>query len=624
MRNSFKALLMLLLVAGLGIIIAQTPTTKAVADTTNKVSETLKVDSLALDSIAVADSIAQADSIAKAAIVLTPEQILCKGVAEDIMTIYNEVDVSGDFNMLMPTIKSYVADFKAMQFTDEAAKQRALVVLTDKIYAEVNRITEKKVYFGYIDKKLSDDLKAASSKLTGYIFDRRDELKKQHDEVVLEAYNKKKTIEHEIDSLKNELKKPEVAAAQAKMQDEYSDLYSNAKDLKNLVAKLDATNSDFMTKIEEMNKKQVQIDSLKALLITEQIARKTKKAVNATLSWVDEKNRSIKDLYSDEAERLSQVVMEYVASDGEFNIDDNFSMAAVDGSPEFETMLKNNLKYKFLNDIVGKFSFFLKYNTISGYRSYRTNVLVFIILFMGLFFYTLFLIRKKKEALFIRRIPGLDAIDDAVGRATEMGKPIIYDSGLGGVTEMDTIASMLILKHVSKTVAEFKAEIYFPSYDPIVMQTAEEMISSGFLDAGCPEDHKKENIFFLAATQFAFAAGLAGLISRKKPATCLHFGAYAAESLLISEAGFNAGAIQVAGTSAVDQIPFFVAACDYTLIGEEIYAAAAYLSREPQIMTNLKVSDYSKVVFVILFIAGTLILTINSEWTFLLDLLETH
>ncbi|MCK4979629.1 MAG: hypothetical protein KAS62_04490, partial [Candidatus Delongbacteria bacterium] len=233
-------------------------------------------------------------------------------------------------------------------------------------------------------------------------------------------------------------------------------------------------------------------------------------------------------------------------------------------------------------------------------------------------------VKRNKDDLFIRRIPGLDAIDDAIGRATEMGKPIVYDMGIGSYTHIDTIASMLILRSVSKKVADFKAEIYVPTCDPIIMQIAEEMVGSGFLDAGYPEDHKKDNIFFLAADQFAYAAGISGILARKKPATAFHFGYYAAESLLISEAGFSAGAIQVAGTTAVSQLPFFITACDYTLIGEELYAAAAYISRDAQILTNLKLSDFAKLTIGLIFIAGTLLLTMNSEWTFIQDLMITR
>jgi hypothetical protein len=45
----------------------------------------------------------------------------------------------------------------------------------------------------------------------------------------------------------------------------------------------------------------------------------------------------------------------------------------------------------------------------------------------------------------------------------------------------------------------------------------------------------------------------------------------------------------------VAQIPFFVAATDYTLIGEELYAASAYLSQEPVLLGPLKAQDWAKI-----------------------------
>ena len=69
---------------------------------------------------------------------------------------------------------------------------------------------------------------------------------------------------------------------------------------------------------------------------------------------------------------------------------------------------------------------------------------------------------------------------------------------------------------------------------------------------------------------------------RDRPAAHIFMGSFYAESLLLAETGFSTGAIQVAGTANVHQLPFFVVACDYTLIGEELYAASAYLSGEPQ------------------------------------------
>jgi len=340
--------------------------------------------------------------------------------------------------------------------------------------------------------------------------------------------------------------------------------------------------------------------------------------------WIEARKVNIDKLKSAEVSRLTGVISGFMTSPGQYDVNRTLINKLQQKSPDLEEYVRNLLRAKFYNDLNSKFKVYFRFEVENGFRKFRINIFIASLFFFGLFFYVFSTVKKKRDSIYIRRIPGLDAIDDAVGRATEMGKPIIYDSGLGGFSSPQTIASMLILRSVAKKVAEFKAEIIYPAYDPVVLQVAEEMIASGFLDAGYPEDHKKDNCFFMVQDQFAFAAGLSGLIARKKPATALHFGYYAAESLLISEAGFAAGAIQVAGTTEATQLPFFITSCDYTLIGEELYAAAAYLSRDAQVLSNLKLSDYGKVIFGALFVLGTVLLTINSDWTFFSDLLSTY
>jgi len=59
----------------------------------------------------------------------------------------------------------------------------------------------------------------------------------------------------------------------------------------------------------------------------------------------------------------------------------------------------------------------------------------------------------------------------------------------------------------------------------------------------------------------------------------------------------------------VDQLPFFVAACDYTLIGEELYTAGAVLSKDPIQLGSLKGQDLGKVVFILIVVLGVLLAT---------------
>ncbi|HEX7400644.1 MAG TPA: DUF6754 domain-containing protein, partial [candidate division Zixibacteria bacterium] len=90
------------------------------------------------------------------------------------------------------------------------------------------------------------------------------------------------------------------------------------------------------------------------------------------------------------------------------------------------------------------------------------------------------------------------------------------------------------------------------------------------------------------------------------------FGSFYAESLLMAETGFSTGAIQVAGTANIHQLPFFVVACDFTLIGEELFAASAYLSKDPKLLGSLKGQDVGKLIFLLAILIGVVFLTLNS------------
>jgi len=215
--------------------------------------------------------------------------------------------------------------------------------------------------------------------------------------------------------------------------------------------------------------------------------------------------------------------------------------------------------------------------------------------------------------IFIRRIPGIDAIEEGIGRATEMGRPVLYVPGIDELQDIQTIASVLILGQVSKTVAEYQTDIIVSCCIPIVREVADEVVKAGFYQAGFPEAYNPANTRFISSEQFAFCAGTNGIMLREKPATNIYLGRFFAESLILAETGFVNRSIQIAGTAEATQLPFFIAACDYTLIGEELFAVSAYLSRDPRLVSSLKASDWVKAGLVILLVAGTLLATMGTD-----------
>jgi hypothetical protein len=228
------------------------------------------------------------------------------------------------------------------------------------------------------------------------------------------------------------------------------------------------------------------------------------------------------------------------------------------------------------------------------------------LLFVGIVVVFVTLAKRGKD-LYIRPIAGLQEIDNAIGRATEMGRPMLYCMGNGSISDVATIASMGILGLVARRAAEYDTKLIVPCYDYIIMPIAQEIVREAHYAVGRPDTYDRNNVFYLTNVQFAYVAGVNGIMIRERMATNFFLGYFAAEALLMTETGNTVGAVQIAGTDAVTQIPFFITTCDYTLIGEELYAASAYLNREPMLLGTLKAQDYFKFFILSIVIVGAIL-----------------
>jgi len=249
--------------------------------------------------------------------------------------------------------------------------------------------------------------------------------------------------------------------------------------------------------------------------------------------------------------------------------------------------------------------------TAQWFHTGRINMLIATILLCGSVIY--FISQAKAgKALYIRKIAGLEAVDEAVGRATEMGRKIMYIAGTQDMNEVQTLAGITILGRVAKVAAEYDAHLEVPTSRAMVMVAARETVKEAYLNAGRPDAYREERIFYVTEDQFGFAAGIDGIVTREKPAAMFFMGAFYAESLILAETGNSVGAIQIAGTAMPAQLPFFVASCDYTLIGEELFAASAYLSKEPKLLGSLKGQDVGKAIILATILIGIVLTSIGA------------
>lgn len=194
-------------------------------------------------------------------------------------------------------------------------------------------------------------------------------------------------------------------------------------------------------------------------------------------------------------------------------------------------------------------------------------------------------------------------MDEAIGRSVEMGRPISFTTGLTGVSPL-FYACLGVLRFVARKAARFNARLLVPCSDPEALALTDVTLQNAYRSERKLSNYDPTSIRFLSSEQLAFASGYIGLMHREKPGSAFLLGSFAGESLILAESGQQIGAIQVAGTTAPEQIPFFISTCDYTLIGEELYAAGAYLSKDPVQTGSLRAQDVGKALLLILIFCG--------------------
>jgi hypothetical protein len=214
----------------------------------------------------------------------------------------------------------------------------------------------------------------------------------------------------------------------------------------------------------------------------------------------------------------------------------------------------------------------------------------------------------------LRRMAAVEALEEAVGRSAETGRPIHVTAGTGGLSGAGaraTVAGIAFVDRATRLAAKYDTELMVTACQPEVYAACQQTVQQAFFAEGKGDMYRDDHVRFLSPTALAYTAGAIGLISREKAAANVIVGYFGGEALLLAEAGAKVGAIQIGGTDNTKQLPFFVAVCDYTLIGEEMFAAGAYLSGDVALTGCLRGQDIGRTLVLGLLVAGVVLRTMG-------------
>jgi hypothetical protein len=219
---------------------------------------------------------------------------------------------------------------------------------------------------------------------------------------------------------------------------------------------------------------------------------------------------------------------------------------------------------------------------------------------------------SKEQLPKIRTLPALEAMDEAVGRAVEMGRPVLYfsggDSSLTGQYAAEFIASMACLHFVAGLCAKHEADLIVPIggvKGAEVYPYAVDTVKSAYQEAGKPEAFKEEMVVdYERSVGFAMLGIYRGA---NPPAATFMIGPDPGTNTYCGAMSAMVGAVVIGGTARTQRIGTTTSYSDYMILCEEVHAAGAILGKDPMLLGMVISSDVLKIIAVGLCILGSLL-----------------
>ncbi|HWQ12855.1 MAG TPA: DUF6754 domain-containing protein [Roseiflexaceae bacterium] len=195
-----------------------------------------------------------------------------------------------------------------------------------------------------------------------------------------------------------------------------------------------------------------------------------------------------------------------------------------------------------------------------------------------------------------RPIVALELMRRALAYGAETGRAIHLSPGAGAVgaraTAAETVAGLLAAERVAAEAALNGAPILASSGDAVAHLALRGTLRQAYQRAGLGQDYDPANVQLLAHQDpMAYASGVTTLYGRQRLEASQLIGSFGKEFLLVGEVGAQREVPQLAGATTTTALPLVYLAADGALIGEEIYAAEAYLARSPAPQARLLTQD---------------------------------
>lgn len=231
--------------------------------------------------------------------------------------------------------------------------------------------------------------------------------------------------------------------------------------------------------------------------------------------------------------------------------------------------------------------------------------LLLLILFGALVFVFFIMFRTSRRQPRFRSIHAFSLLRGQMGRAIESGRDLHVSIGTGGVSGDDTattLAGLAIAEYLSDEAAASGIAPIVSTSDPTGALLAEDAVRRPYARQGNLNDFPRGAARLPALNPTQYAAATMDLLNHEPVLTNIMSGAFGSEAALIDQAANNHELPQLFGGSDPRALAVMATSADQMLLGEEMYAAKAYLRAQLPHLASLRAADVVRIVIAVLIV----------------------
>jgi len=221
---------------------------------------------------------------------------------------------------------------------------------------------------------------------------------------------------------------------------------------------------------------------------------------------------------------------------------------------------------------------------------------------------------RKGKAPFFRKLAAIDALEECVRRAVEMGKPVHVSPGIANLRDTSSaemVTGIGVVGYTARLAAKYGIQIIPTCSWTDTQAQLEECIRLSYLQEGKGDQYKLGTVRY--APQSSYNLMVVGIAETEKPAANIMIGTHMQSGLFGMESMRRQGAINIAGTIRNILSALFAGGCDYFLMGEEVLAAGAYISDDPSAKGSIRGLDMLKLFCSALILVGAILASVGSD-----------